>query len=126
MDGGHIRVQAGLMKLVLSGHQRQNPAQAGQLQHLQNPWLPHSLSRVLNSPVKGDWRVQNQHPRLPVSFLTLHTNRLKPGSRGAQVLPGVGGGALHRSRACGFVLFSSLSLSGALGVCILLITHQAW
>ena len=62
MDGGHIRVQAGLMKLVVSGHQRQNPAQAGQLQHLQNPWLTHSLSRVLNSPVKGDWRVQNQGP----------------------------------------------------------------
>lgn len=43
-------------------HQRESPDQTGQLQHLQNPQLPHSLSRVLNSPVKGNWRVQNQGP----------------------------------------------------------------
>lgn len=37
--------------------------------------------------------MQNQHPRLPVSFLPLHTNRLKAGSHSARVLPGVGGGS---------------------------------
>lgn len=58
MDGGHIRVQADLMKLVQGGHIRDRTlARQDQLHHLLNPWLPSSLSGVLKSPVKGNWRV---------------------------------------------------------------------
>lgn len=71
--------------------------------------------------------MQNQHPRLPVSFLSLHTNRRKPGSRSARVLPGVGEGSPpQRPAAWSFQASPTQKtpLSGALGVCILLVTHQ--